>query len=252
MNSIKDVLSFLYPIKIESRTGNLSPYLEVIKFQGKYVLNGFTVNYSFGGLYTIFDQLFKKINISKFDLKNVLILGMGAGSIISLLQEKYKINCQITAVEKDNVIIELAKKYFNIDHYESLTIINEDAFEYTRKTKEKFDLIISDIFVESNVPEKFESNEYLIHLKTIANDNCCVIINKMTELTIHKVELSGLFEKFERIFPGTKIYKLYANNTENSLLYFNTLPSSVKRPVPILQKKKREDNSATIFKPSFS
>lgn len=224
MNRIKDVWSFLYPIKVDSRQGELTTHLEVIKFKGKNVLNGFTVNYSFGGLHIIFDQLFKKIEIEKLHFKNVLILGMGAGSIVSLLEEKYKTNCHITAIEKDKVIIELAKKYFNIDHYKSLKIINMDAFEYTHKTNEKYDLIISDLFIESNVPKIFETNEYLLNLKRISNDKCCIIINKMTEASIHKKELTGLFEKFVRIFPGTEIYKLYANNAENSLLYYNTLP----------------------------
>ena len=51
--------------------------------------------------------------MKQYNFKKVLLLGMGAGSIIKLLQEKYDINCSITAIEKDEVVIELAKKYFD-------------------------------------------------------------------------------------------------------------------------------------------
>ena len=80
----------MYPIVIETREGSVTPYLEVMKSNGKYVLNSHNANYSFGGLHILFDAFFKQIDIKKYDIKNVLLLGMGAGSVISLLKQKYK------------------------------------------------------------------------------------------------------------------------------------------------------------------
>lgn len=48
---------------------------------GKLMLNANQSNYSFGGLHLIFEQLFDQIQIDKYDFKNVLLLGLGAGSI---------------------------------------------------------------------------------------------------------------------------------------------------------------------------
>ena len=228
MKRIKNIVSYLYPIVIEARNGKVTNYLEVVKSKGQYVLNCQNANYSFGGVYTIFDRLFDKIDIQKYNFKNVLILGMGAGSIISLLFEKYMCHCKITAVEKDDVVIDLAEKYFNIERHKELTIINADAFEYTRTTEHKYDLIISDLFIECDVPKVFASDEYLINLKRISNEGCCLIYNKMTELPIHKKEMIYLSEDFERIFPGSEIHKLYVNESENSVLYNNTLYSAIK------------------------
>ncbi len=214
---------------VEAKEGGVTPYLEVMKSNGKYVLNSQNANYSFGGVHTLFYKLFKRVNIKQYDFKNVLILGMGAGSIISLLKEKYKINCSITAIEKDDVVIELAKKYFDIERYNSLTIIKADAFEYVKTTKHTYDLIISDLFVEWDVPEIFASNEYLANLKRISNDRACVIYNKMTELPIHKKELITLLKDFESVFPGFELHTLSSNDSENSMLYYNTLPISIKQ-----------------------
>ncbi len=249
MKRIKNLISFVYPLMVEVRSGNVTPYLEVIKSRGKYILNSHNANYSFGGLHTIFDELFANININKYEIKNILILGMGAGSVIALLR-KYGINCAITAIEKDEVVIELATRYFNVKAYQSLNIIHEDAFIYADTTDQKYDLIISDLFIDGDVPKVFASNEYLQNLKRISNERCCVIYNKMTEAKIHKRELIDLSENFEHIFPGTEIQKFYVNESENSLLYYNTLPVHSNNQLFKTNKKSK----VTIFdlNPSYS
>lgn len=230
MKRIKNIVSFIYPVMVDARNGKVTNYLEVMKDKGKYVLNSQNSNYSFGGLHIVFDKLFQIIDIKNYGFRNVLILGMGAGSIISLLKNKYEIKCSITAIEKDEVVIELAKKYFNIEKYKSLTIVNADAFEYVTTTKNKYDLIISDLFIEWDVPKIFASNEYLINLKRISNDRACVIYNKMTKLKIHKKEFIDLSEDFESIFTGSEIYALSTNESENRIIYNNTLPIQIKKP----------------------
>lgn len=232
MTFIKNITSYLYPILIESKEGSVTPYLEVIKSNGKFILNSENANYSFGGLHTIFDSLFKKIDIKQYDFKNVLILGMGAGSVVSLLQDKYSCDCQITAIERDEVVIEFAKKYFGIEKHNNVSIINEDAFEYVGSTDNKYDLIISDLFIDNDVPQIFASKEYLSNLKRISRDNSCIMYNKMTEDIIHKNELTLLFEKFKLIFPDSEIKKCIVNDSENSVLYYNNLKLAQKTFIP--------------------
>lgn len=221
----------MYPILIESRNGTVTNYLEVMQSNGQYVLNSQNANYSYGGVHIIFDKLFQKINIKQYDFKNVLLLGMGAGSIIKLLQEKYAINCAITAIEKDEVVIDLAKKYFDIENYKNLNIVHADAFDYAATCNNTYDLIISDLFIEWDVPKKFASNEYLKNLKRISSDKACIIYNKMTELDIHKKELVNVSHEFEKIFPDAVIHKLIVNDSENSILYSNTLSPLVEKTV---------------------
>ena len=223
MKVIKHLGSFFYPILIEARKGTINPYLEVTKYNGKYLLNNENANLSFGGLHKIFEQFFEIICIKEYQFNNVLILGMGAGSIVSLLKDKYKHVGYITAIEKDEVVIELAKKHFNICRFQLLTIRNEDAFEYVKKTDVKYDLIISDLFIDTDVPEIFASKEYLMNLKRISKEKCCVIYNKITSKPIQKIESIELFNNFSSVFNNSKLHRLYSNDVENSLLYHNTL-----------------------------
>ena len=220
---MKTMLSYILPISIESTTGTLSPELEVSLYRGRYLLNGKLVNYSYGGLHTIFEQLFRELRIERYEFNKVLLLGMGAGSIVSLLLREYKLPCSITGIEGDDVVIALARKYFGIAGYKDLLIRQSDAMDFVENCNDKFDLIISDLFVEEEVPEKFSSRYYLKQLKRLSMDHACVIFNKMTEKPIHKKEFETLSKSFREEFPGAKTYTLYAGNSQNSLLCENSM-----------------------------
>ena len=93
-----------------------------------------------------------------------------------------------------------------------------------KTTYKKYDLIISDIFIDGNVPVIFATPEYVNNLKRISNEKSCIIYNKMTELPIHKKEVAEFQKLFEETFHGAETHKLIAYESENSLLYYNTLP----------------------------
>lgn len=226
MIAIKKILSYVYPILVEAREGHVTPYLEVVKLNGRNVLNSQNANYSFDSLHRIFKQLFKKIHLENYQFENILILGMGAGSVISLLRDTYHVSAPITAIEKDSVVIDLALKYFDIEKYPNLTIVHDDALNFVSTTTGKYDLIISDLLVDFVVPEIFSSENYLSQLKRISTAKVCVMYNKMTEDVKHKIEFINLSVNFDKFFTGHHSIKLYANNAQNTVLYYNTLPLS--------------------------
>ncbi len=219
---LKHILSFFYPLVVEAVDGDVTPFLEITRYKGKYHLNSRNANYSFGSLHAIFDGLFRQMHVGKYHFENILILGMGGGSIVSLLRNTYNITAPITAVEKDPVVIDLATRYFNIDHYRDLTIVEADAFDFVCTSRDSYDLVIVDLFIDAIVPGIFASSGFLTHLRRISSDASCVIYNKMTEEREHKSEFMELSETFGRLFPGYKVIKVEANQSENSLLYFNT------------------------------
>ncbi|MBE9480460.1 MAG: hypothetical protein IMY69_02060, partial [Bacteroidetes bacterium] len=84
------IKSFFDDKTIEKTSSQINPYLEIKKEKGKYILNSKNVNYSYGGLHKAFQKIFRKINLKEEKIKNVLILGFGAGSIASILLDEYK------------------------------------------------------------------------------------------------------------------------------------------------------------------
>jgi spermidine synthase len=223
ISTITKILSYLFPQRIDVAEGHGGAHLEVVVNNGQLMLNANQSNYSFGGLHLIFEQLFNQIEIGKYDIKNVLLLGLGAGSVVDLLVNKHGLKCNITGVELDTTVINFAKKYFAIEQYSSLKIVQSDAFEYVQQCNDKFDLIVVDLFVGDTVPTAFSSEQFIQHLKRLSSKKCCVAYNKMTDNVQHKEELKVLSAKFDEVFLGWELYRIYAYGFENSLLCFNEL-----------------------------
>lgn len=95
----------------------------------------------------MFRKAFSRFNIRERDISNTLILGFGTGSVASILCDEYKKDVHLTGVEKDPVVIDLAKKYFHIDRYKNLSLHIEDAGDFVENCDKKFDLVVGDIFV---------------------------------------------------------------------------------------------------------
>lgn len=108
-------------------------------------------------------------------LKNVLILGLGCGSAIKPLRKKFP-NCQITGVEINSEMIEIGKKYFNLDKIPNLKIIYAPAQKFISQTKQKFDLILVDLY-KGGVQEKQK-----INYRKILTKNGVVLINHLEGL----------------------------------------------------------------------
>ena len=85
------------------------------------------------------------------NLDSLLILGLGAGSEVPLYNQAYKVK-KITGVEIDPLIIDLGKKYFDLNETNVKTINGNVRFFLDTMT-DTYDQIILDLFKE-NVFEK--------------------------------------------------------------------------------------------------
>ncbi|MBT8393734.1 MAG: spermine synthase, partial [Bacteroidia bacterium] len=111
------LLSYIYPItkKVESK---YSGTLEITWHNGKKHLNTKNANYSYGSLQKILKFGLQKIDLS--NCKDILILGLGGGSVIDTLVKDFEYENHITAIEIDPVIIEIAKEEFNLSENKNL------------------------------------------------------------------------------------------------------------------------------------
>ena len=73
------------------------------------------------------DELSKWLGEKSDDIKKILVLGLGAGSIVKVIN-KYFPKSKITAVEIDPMMVEIGKKHFDLEKARNLEIIIGDAF----------------------------------------------------------------------------------------------------------------------------
>ena len=76
---------------------------------------------------------------------NALILGLGGGTIASLLTQRFG-PLPITGVERDPAVVWLARHEFGLDALAHVHIVIADAFDYARRCREQYDAICVDLY----------------------------------------------------------------------------------------------------------
>lgn len=167
----KRLLSYFYPIKIHTQKSVLSQSLEITWANGNLVMDSENTNYSYGSLQRILKLGLKNIGFAKIKrMESILVLGVAGGSVIKTLVDEIQFKGKITGVEIDTEIIKMANQYFKLDEMKQLQIVIDDAFEFVLKTKEKYNLIIIDVFQDTKMPnflfESFFINRVCFLLKS--------------------------------------------------------------------------------------
>lgn len=178
---LRRILSYFIPVKIDSRNSLLSKKLEVTWNNGELVLDSQNTNYSYGSLQRILRKGLKKIGYQEIaQMQEILVLGVAGGSVIKTLVDEIKTNAQITGVEIDAEVISLANQYFGLDSIDQLQIVIDDAFEFVLKTKKQYDLIIVDIFQDTQMPNFLFESFFAQRLLEILSENGVILFNTMT------------------------------------------------------------------------
>jgi|SaaInlStandDraft_1057018.scaffolds.fasta_scaffold07289_7 spermidine synthase len=107
-------------------------------------------------------QLWELFLLSSFDPqrvpKKVLLLGLGGGAVVKLLQRFFP-TIEIDAIELDKNHISVAKRFFSVDKGHC-NVIHAEADEWLRQNRSgRYDLIIDDVFHEKN-GEPFRAISY--------------------------------------------------------------------------------------------
>lgn len=187
------LLSYLIPINIYKQNSEINKSLEVTWNNGKLVLDSKNTNYSYGSLQRALKKGLRFIGFERIrKFENVLVLGVAGGSVIKTLVEEIKYNGKITGVEIDQKVIDISNKYFKINEINNLSLINDDAFEFVLKTKEKYDLIIIDIFQDTVMPNFLFEDFFINRINFLLNLNGFILFNTMV-LTEKDKERNNLY-----------------------------------------------------------
>lgn len=176
---IPKLLSYLVPIPFKRITSTVNSQLEVTWNNGKLVLDTPNTNYSYGNLEKILKKGLQYIGFKKVkNMNSVLILGLGAGSVLHTLRNEIGYLNSITSIELDPAVLYTAKKYFNLDRFENHTIIQEDAFEYVLKNHTtQFDLIVVDLFQDVTMPSFLFESYFVNKLKLMLSIDGFILFN---------------------------------------------------------------------------
>ena len=120
-------------------------------------------------------------------MDHILLLGVAGGSVIKTLVDEIEYKGKITGVEIDPDMIQIANQYFELDKIKQLEIVIDDAFEFVLKSKEKYDLIIIDIFEDIKMPNFLFESFFSGHVCSLLKSRGFVLFNTMILDEAHNV-----------------------------------------------------------------
>lgn len=171
---------YLFPQKVAKFSSEFNSQVEVVKFMGKYRLDMGDLTQSGEVIKEIWGTAIKATLPHRFTPENILILGLGAGSLAHLLTKKYP-RASLTGVEIDPVVIEVARKYFRLDSLSRLSVVTADAVSYINNLDKNtsFDLIFFDCYIGDKVPPALENPRFLKTLYRHLSPGGFMLINRL-------------------------------------------------------------------------
>ena len=206
---MKKTFSYLWPL-IKKYDTKYSGTVEVTWLNGRKVLDSKNANYSYGSLQRVLDFGLTQVKADRS--ADVLVLGLGGGSVIRLLRNKFNYYGKITAIEIDPQIIELAVNEFGIKEHDPLDIFCEDATTYVREATSQFGLIIIDIFIDVRVPEQFYSTEFWKNISGLLDKEGTVLFNAGI-YAVNQEETDQLLKEMQPEIAFRKLDHVHGTNT---------------------------------------
>lgn len=175
-NPVRRALSWLWPVT-ETRVEGLFGPIEVRWEMGRLVANSAHGNQSFGSLHRVWQRTFEHVDLRSDPPANVLLLGLGAGSVPHILHHEWGLKPRIVAVELDPAMEDLARKYFGLEGIPGLEVIIGDATVQIHAIAERFDLILVDLFNDLDLARGVDTSGFAQALRSRCTGEGIVCFN---------------------------------------------------------------------------
>lgn len=210
----KKIISYFKDVVIDMENSPFNGEMAVILRKNRLLLTSENAIYSWDDLYHNFYRAFEHIGKEKIrSWDNVLVLGLGLGSIPYMLEKKFSAACSFTFVEIDNAVIELAE-YYSLPRLSSAyEIHNEDALEFISNCTEKYDCICVDIFQDHKIPVEFNSPEFISAIRGLLLPGGIAISNRLRSNDNENPDTPCYYEDvFSKAFASSEKLTLPYNN----------------------------------------
>jgi spermidine synthase len=208
MMMFKKILSYFYPITIYKETSSISKSIEVTIYNGKTLLNTTNTNYSFGSLQAILKKGLLDIGAAEINrMESILILGVAGGSVVQTLVTDFSFSKKITGIELDSEIIHIANSYFDLDKIPNFKCVIADAEKFVQTDTSHYDLLIIDIFKDTEMPEFLFQESFISNCKQLLNKNGYILFNTMHLNKNNLSKIEAYLSHFDSDLYETKVLK---------------------------------------------
>lgn len=199
------LISYVFPITLETVESSVNGIIKVEKYLGHNRI-------SVGGFWQSGEYATKNMRYCLEDwplnpgaVKNILLLGVGGGSAIHLLNYYFP-HAKIIGIDLDPLMIEMGKKYLHLNSAINIEYRYIDAAKYVKEFPDKnyFDIVLMDLFIGCDMPQAVQTDTFIRKVKDILKQNGMFTSNT-SYLTKYQPVTNAFVDKVRKIFPQTHI-----------------------------------------------
>lgn len=157
-------------------------------------------------------------------LNKVLLLGLGGGTIAHMLSNKHP-NIHLVSVDIDPVVVDVARKYFDVESIPNHRIIVDDAARVVTSPEEfgitpnEFDAVLVNIYLGETYPELGNSGGFFSGLKKLIRPGGLAVFNRIY-LKHHQDDVNNFIENVSENFTEVKsVVVAGITNSDNVIIY---------------------------------
>ena len=145
--------------------------------------------------------------------KRVLVVGLGGGTIPSLLHKHYP-KTQIDVVDIDPVVVEVAKQFFGFREDATLKAYAQDGRQFIEERLNVYDVVFLDAFGSEDIPYHLATREFLEAVRRAITAQGVVLGN------VWGRDLNPLYDSMVRTYQEVfdELYILDVRGAENKIL----------------------------------
>lgn len=137
------------------------------------------------------------------DPKDMLVIGLGGGVLVNRYKEVYP-NANIVSVEIDDVVADMAKKYFGYtddgEQYETHVRDGRVFVKRELRKDRRYDFILLDAFNSDYIPEHMMTKEYLEEVKGLLKPGGIIMANTFSSSALFHHESETYHQVFGDLY----------------------------------------------------
>jgi spermidine synthase len=173
--------------------------------------------------YMVVADSFRPAQPSEPEPKDVAILGLAGGTAARQYTAAFGPQVQITGVEIDPEILDVARRYFHLDE-PNVHPVAADARYWLNTQAGKYDVIILDAYRQPYIPFHLTTREFFSEVRSHLNPGGVAVVNAGRTATDYRL-VSAIASTMAAVYPN--VFLVDVPGFANTLVYGSTQPTTL-------------------------
>ncbi|MHB8647193.1 MAG: spermidine synthase, partial [Thermomicrobiales bacterium] len=156
-------------------------------------------------------------------IKSVCVIGLAGGTVAQRMTQVYGPQVQIDGVEIDPKIVEVARRFFNLNE-PNVHVIVQDGRYFMRTTDKTYDVIAVDAYHQPYIPFQLTTREFFQEAYDHLNKNGTIIVNAGRTTTDYRL-VNVISDTMRSVFPN--VYLIDTPSFTNTMVIGTRSPSTI-------------------------